>query len=232
VGTLAPLPPTLPSHRGPRPAPPLPVNRARPADPALGADGDPASETSTHYCPGAQVGNARSRDHRRPPQPSSVSCCRPGPKQPTHGRSRDRLQPRRHMGVRVQRDPDLAMTEQVAHDLRTYALAEHPGRPARPGGSATGATGRGPGTPRSPGCPNGQAGHRRRVGDIPGTIWLPVPDSTIRLCQGLQRRETSRPQTDPLADNNRMRQGDGPFVNGGGMRHAPRNLPPCAARRR
>jgi hypothetical protein len=62
------------------------------------------------------------------------SWCRPGPKQPAHGRSRDRLQPRRHMGVRVQRDPDLAMTEQVAHDLRTHALAEHPGRPARLGG--------------------------------------------------------------------------------------------------
>jgi hypothetical protein len=32
-----------------------------------------------------------------------------------------------------------------------------------------------------------------------------VPDSTVRLCQGVQRREERRPQTDPYVDNNRMR---------------------------
>jgi hypothetical protein len=33
---------------------------------------------------------------------------------------------------------------------------------------------------------------------------LIVLDSTVRLCRGLQRRKVRRPQTDLLADNNRM----------------------------
>jgi hypothetical protein len=61
---------------------------------------------------------------------------------------------------------------------------------------------------------------------------LVVPDSTVRLCRGLQRREVRRPQTDPLADKQPDAISDGPFVNGGGMRHAPRNPCPLAARHR
>jgi hypothetical protein len=42
--------------------------------------------------------------------------------------------------------------------------------------------------------------------DILGAICLLVPDSTIRLCQGLQRPEARRRQTDPLANRHWMQQ--------------------------
>jgi DNA-directed RNA polymerase specialized sigma24 family protein len=54
-----------------------------------------------------------------------------------------------------------------------------------------------------------------------GDAWLLVPDSTVGLCRGLQRRGRRRPQTGLLADTATDSTGDGPFVNGGGTRHAP-----------
>jgi hypothetical protein len=42
----------------------------------------------------------------------------------THGLSRHCLHRRRHMGIQVQGDADLAMAEQVTHDLGMHPLAE------------------------------------------------------------------------------------------------------------
>jgi hypothetical protein len=120
----------------------------------------------------------------------------------------------------VEASPYPAMLERPGSSEATSDFAHPTGRHGLIAGKATGQqslsqpeTRIGRSEPVAEGTGNALAGQPGvdKVRCIPACIQtsrapfdLIVLDSTVRLCRGLQRRKVRRPQTDLLADNNRM----------------------------